>query len=235
MSVAGGPNHIKEEFKFMETKSIILGYIRVSTDEQSLNRQITAIKGYKGIEDINIFTDKQTGKNFEREGYIALKGFISNYRRLFSKDELTIELVIKELDRLGRDYKGIMSELQWFRDNGVIVRILEIPLTLQEVNSEQGWLLDMTLNIIIEVYARLAQQEIEKRAQRQKEGIAEARKQGVRFGRPEIQIDQKRFIEISRRALAGEITHKQAMENLGLKRNTYYKKLNTLVPNWKIS
>lgn len=219
----------------MEAKSIILGYIRVSTDEQNLDRQITAIKEYREIEDINIFIDRQTGKNFEREGYIALKGFISNYRRLLDKDDLIIELVIKELDRLGRDYNGIMSELQWFRDNGVIVRILEIPLTLQEVNKEQGWLLDMTLNIIIEVYARLAQQEVEKRAQRQMEGIREARNRGVRFGRPQIQIDQKQFIEVAKCALAGEITHTKAMQALGLRRNTYYKHLNTLIPDWRTS
>lgn len=214
-------------------KSLVLGYVRVSTDEQNLDRQVTALREYKHIDDVYLFTDKQTGKNFERDGYIALKGLITNYRRLHNKDELTIELIIKELDRLGRNYEGIMSELQWFRDNGVIVRILEIPLTLQEVNKEQAWLLDMTLNIIIEVYARLAQQEIEKRAQRQLEGIREARAKGVRFGRPEIQIDQKQFIEVSRQALAGEISHTKAMHILGLKRNTYYKNLNSLIPDWK--
>lgn len=220
----------------MEAKSIILGYIRVSTDEQNLERQVTAIEQYRpDLDKGHLFTDKQTGKNFEREGYIALKGLIANYRKVFTKDELVIELVIKELDRLGRDYNGIMSELQWFRDNGVIVRILEIPLTLQEVNKEQGWLLDMTLNIIIEVYARLAQQEVEKRAQRQLEGIREARAKGVRFGRPQIQIDQKQFIEVSKRALAGEITHTKAMQALGLRRNTYYKNLNTLIPDWRTS
>ena len=218
----------------METKSILLGYARVSTDEQSLDRQITAIKNYRpNIEKVNMFTDKQTGKNFERDGYLALKAIISQYRKLFSANELVIELVIKELDRLGRDYNGIMSELQWFRDNGVTVRILEIPLTLQEVNTEQAWLLDMILNIIIEVYARLAQQEIEKRAQRQLEGTREAKARGVKFGRPEIQIDQKQFTEVCRLAIAGEITHTKAMQDLGLKRNTYYKNLSIVIPNWK--
>lgn len=218
------------------TKDIVLGYVRVSTEEQNIDRQITAIKQYKpNIEEVNIYTDKQTGKNFEREGYRALKAIINQYRRVFNKDELVIEVVIKEMDRLGRDYNGIMSELQWFRDNGVIVRILEIPLTLQEVNKEQAWLLDMTLNIIIEVYARLAQQEIEKRAQRQLEGIREAKARGVKFGRPEIKIDTDKFIEVSRCALAGEISHTKAMHILGLKRNTYYKNLNSLIPDWKAS
>ena len=218
------------------TKNIVLGYARVSTEEQNLDRQITAIKQYKtNIEEVNIYTDKQTGKNFEREGYRALKAIINQYRRVFSRDVLSIEVVVEELDRLGRDYQGIMDELRWFKENGVIVRILEIPLTLQEVDKEQTWLLDMTINIIIEVYARLAQQEIEKRAKRQMEGIREAKAKGVRFGRPEIKIDQKQFIEVSGQALAGEISHTKAMHILGLKRNTYYKKLNTLIPDWKAS
>ena len=219
-----------------DTKGIVLGYARVSTEEQSLDRQITAIKNYRpDIEEVDIYTDKQTGKDFERDGYKALKVVIGQYRRVSNKDNFTIEVVIEELDRLGRDYQGIMDELKWFKDAGVIVRILEIPLTLQEVDKEQTWLLDMTINIIIEVYARLAQQEIEKRAKRQMEGIAEAKKRGVKFGRPEIQVDQRRFIEVSRRAMAGEITHTKAMDILGLKRNTYYKKLNSLIPDWKAS
>lgn len=212
-----------------DAKALTLAYVRVSTEEQSLERQYTAIKEYKpDIDPVNIFEDKYTGKDFNRDGYNAMKAMISHYRKVFEQEELIIEVVFKELDRLGRSYQGIMEELQWFKSQGVIVRILEIPMTLQEVEKEQRWVLEMTLNIIIEVYARIAQQEIEKRQMRQTEGIAEARKKGVKFGRPSVDIDDKQFSLVAGQAVIGEITHTAAMEILGLKRNTYYKHLNRL-------
>lgn len=217
-------------------KTITLGYIRVSTDKQNLDRQLTAIKEYRpNIEYVNIFSDKHTGKEFNRDGYLALKAIIAHYRSIFSKDELIIELVIKELDRLGRDYNGIMEELKWLKDNDVIVRILEIPLTLQEVSKENSWILEMTLNIIIEVYARIAQQEIEKKHQRQMEGLAEARKKGKRIGRPEIQVDNVKFKLIAGKAINGEMSHAEAMRQLELKNNTYWKNLKQMFPGYNTS
>lgn len=210
----------------MEYRGIVLGYARVSTKEQNLERQVVAIKEYRqDIESVNIFTDKQTGKNFDRDGYIALKGIIAQYRKTFSREELGIEVVVKELDRLGRDYTGIMQELQWFKSQGVVLRILEIPLTLQEVEQEQAWILDMTLNIIIEVYARIAQQEIEKKHMRQMEGIRQAQLKGTKFGRPAIDVNDDVFSLVAGKALNGEMTHTEAMKQLGLKRNTYYRHL----------
>ena len=98
-----------------------------------------------------------------------MKALIEQYRSSFNKDELVIEVVVEELDRLGRDYQGIMNELNWFRGQNIIVRILEIPLTLQEVNTENKWVIEMTNNILIEVYAQLAEQELRKREKRQRE------------------------------------------------------------------
>ena len=211
-------------------KVISFGYVRVSTQEQNLERQYTAIKGYRPeIEDVNIFSDKQSGKEFSREGLNGLKAVITQYRKNFIKEELTIEVIIKELDRLGRNYTGIMNELRWFREQGVILRILEIPLTLQEVDAENRWILDMTLNIIIEVYARIAEQEVTKKHQRQMEGLAEAKKKGVKLGRPEIEVDRTKFIETATKAVNGEISHTEAMKQLNLKRNTYYKNLKMLI------
>jgi DNA invertase Pin-like site-specific DNA recombinase len=215
-------------------KVITLAYLRVSTKEQNLERQITAIKGFRpDIDELNIYSDKQSGKQFNREGYNTLKALIKQYRKAFSKEELVIELVIEELDRLGRNYQGIMEELRWFQEQGVILRILEIPMTLQEVDKEQRWILEMTLNIIIEVYARIAEQELEKRYKRQMEGIAEAKKEGIKFGRTEIEIDVEQFSLVAGRAIAGEITHTAAMGQLGLKRNTYYRRLEKIFPNYK--
>lgn len=217
-----------------ETKVLTLAYVRVSTEEQSLERQYTAIREYRpNIEPVNIFEDKYTGKDFNRDGYNAMKSMITHYRKIFSRDELIIEVILKELDRLGRSYKGIMDELQWFKSQGVVVRILELPTTLHEFDYELTWVLDMVQNITIEVYARIAQQEIEKRQMRQMEGIAEARKQGIRFGRPPVNINDADFSLVAGRAVAGEITHTKAMELLKLKRNTYYKHLGRIYPNYK--
>ena len=158
-----------------------------------------------------------------------MKAVIAQYRKNFTREELSIEVIIKELDRLGRNYTGIMDELRWLREQGVILRILEIPLTLQEVDAENRWILDMTLNIIIEVYARIAEQEVAKKHQRQMEGLAEAKKKGVKLGRPEIEVDRRKFIEIATKAVNGEISHTEAMKQLNLKRNTYYKNLKMLI------
>ena len=212
-----------------ETKRITYAYVRVSTKEQNLDRQYTAIKEYRpDIKDSNIFADKQTGKEFSRDGYNALKYMIKHDRENHNEKELTIELIIKEIDRLGRNYQGIMRELRWFQDQGVVLRIIEIPTTLTDFDGEQSWLLNMITNLTVELYAGIAQQEIEKRHMRQMEGIAEAKKKGKQFGRKPVQVNDADFSLVAGRAVAGEITHTAAMEQLGLKRNTYYKHLNRL-------
>ena len=211
-----------------------LAYARVSRKEQVLDRQITAIKEYKpDIEDIDIFTDKESGKTFERENYIVMKEFIKRYRGTFGKDELVIEVVIEELDRLGRDYKGIMAELNWFKEMGVIVRILELPLTLTEITGDNKWVIEMTNNILIEVYAQLAEQELRKREKRQREGIAEAQAKGVKFGRKPVPIVEGLFDLYAGQAYNGEISHAEAMRKLNLKNNTYWKHFNLRFPDYK--
>lgn len=215
-------------------KELDTGYLRCSTDVQELGRQIQAIKDYcPYIDPVNIFEDKETGKNFDRDGLNALKAVIAQYRKNFNKDELRIQVIIKELDRLGRDYQGIMEELEWFKKHDVIVRILEIPLTLIEIDKETSWIMEMTLNIIIEVYARLAQQEIEKKHQLIMEGIEDARRRGVKFGRPAIDVNAETFKSIAGKAIGGDITHAEAMKQLDLKRGTYYKHLNQYFPNYE--
>jgi len=114
---------------------ITYGYARVSTTEQNLDRQITAIKGFKSdISEKNIFTDKLTGKIFERPQYNAMKIILEHIADANETEDI-IEVVFEELDRLGRNVEGIKAELQWFKNHGICVRILEIPTTLIEVNQ----------------------------------------------------------------------------------------------------
>ena len=115
------------------------GYARVSTAHQREDRQIQRLLEY-GVEERNIMIDKQSGKDFDRIGYISLK-----QNMLRSGDTL----VITELDRLGRNKAMIKSELEWFKSEGIRVKILNVPTTLLDCGG-QDWVLDMVSNILIE-------------------------------------------------------------------------------------
>lgn len=205
--------------------SLQYAYCRISTTDQNIERQIVAIKNFTPtIPDNNIFIDKKTGKNFEREQYQEMKVILEHISKANIENE-TIELIVEELDRLGRNADGIKKELMWFKDRNIIVRILEIPTTLIEVDENNRWVMEMVTNLLIEVYAQLAQAELEKRAKRQAEGIAVAKAKGVYKGRKPIEIDNTQLKFIYAKWQAGEITARQAMNELGLKPNTFYRRI----------
>ncbi len=198
-------------------------YIRVSTTEQNEERQVTAIREYcKDIPQENIFTDKASGKNFERPEYEKMKTIIEHMSRT---DGIKIELIVEELDRLGRNSDGVKEELLWFKKHNVIVRILEIQTTLVDVDENNQWALELTRNLMIDIYSSIAQHELEKRAKRQREGIAEAKKRGVYKGRKPIEVDHEAFEKVYLRWKQKEITAVQAMEQLNLKASTFYRKV----------
>lgn len=203
-------------------------YIRVSTVEQNAERQTVAITGYApDIPRENIFIDKMTGKVYSRPQYDAMKQLILNVQRAYSGTESlpAIEVVIEELDRLGRTKEGILEELKWFAEHHVHTRILEIPTTLMNIDPSNEWVLDMINKILIEVYASLAEQEMEKRVKRQREGIEVAKLKGVYKGRQPIAVNEVKFKSVYDRWRAKEITAKQAMKELALKPNTFYRRV----------
>lgn len=201
------------------------GYARVSTKDQHLERQLTAIKKYApGISDNNIFIDKKTGKDFEREQYQAMKVILEHLSKASSSSD-SIELIIEEMDRLGRNATGIKKELLWFKEHNIIVRILEIPTTLLDVDQNNKWVTELINSLLIEVYSAIAEQELEKREKRQAEGIAEAKKKGVYKGRKPIEVNESMFKQIYAKWKATEITARQAMKELGLKPNTFYRRV----------
>ena len=205
--------------------SLKYAYCRVSTKDQNIDRQIIAIKKYApDIPDDNLFIDKQTGKNFEREHYQEMKVILEHISKVKSESD-NIELIIEELDRLGRNADLIKKELMWFKEHNIIVRILEIPTTLVELDKNNHLLMEMVANILIEVYTTIAQAELEKRAKRQAEGIAVAKSKGVYKGRKPIQIDNEQFVIIYTRWKANEITARQAMLELNIKANTFYRRI----------
>ena len=142
---------------------MMYGYARVSTaQKQNEARQIEALIAY-GVEEKYIKIDKASGKDFNRENYQLLKNEI-----LRPGDTL----VIKELDRLGRNKEQVKEELKYFKDNKIRVKILNIPTTLMDLPEGQEWVFDMVNNILIEVLGAIAEDERIKIKQRQSEGIA---------------------------------------------------------------
>lgn len=200
-------------------------YCRISTTDQNIERQLVSIKEYApNIPSENIFIDKKSGKDFAREHYQELKVILEHISRIKSKTD-TIELIVEELDRLGRNADGIKKELMWFKEHNIIVRILEIPTTLMEVDKNNRWVMEMVANILIEVYAQLAQAEYEKRAKRQAEGIAIAKEKGVYTGRKPIAVNESLFSTVYTKWKSGDITAVQAQKELNLKPNTFYRRV----------
>lgn len=198
------------------------GYHRVSTNEQELGRGTMQIEAYcqmNGLELSKIFTDKQSGKTFDRARYRVLKEDV-----LRTGDVL----IVCELDRLGRSKSDTIQELNWFKDNGIRVMILEIPTTLMDYSSFSNetakLLMEMANNIMIEVYATIAQQEIEKRAMRQAQGYEALKLRGEwdKLGRPK-RLEQEEFERHYKKVLTGEIGAFAMMRILGLSKATYYR------------
>ena len=189
-----------------------IGYARVSSKEQNLDRQILALKDF--VDEANIIVDKQSGKNLDRQGYQALKGPMG----LRTGDTL----YIKSLDRLSRNKKDIKNELQWFKDKGVRVMILDLPTSMVQVPRGQEWIIDMINNILIEVLASIAEQERTTIKERQREGIEVAKQKGKHLGRPQIRKPDN-WEEVIGKWERGEITAKEAMLATGLKKSSFYK------------
>ncbi len=202
----------------------IVGYARVSSREQNLDRQVIALRQY--VADDMIVTDKASGKDFNRPGYQSLKVGIG---KLIKGDIL----YVKSLDRFSRNKEDAKKELQYFSELGVRVKILDIPSTMTDIAEGQEWILDMINNILIEVLTSIAENERITIRSRQAEGIAAmpvdkttgkkvSKKTGRCIGRPPIQFPEnfeKYYIKWKQR----EITAVNAMKSLGLKPNSFYK------------
>lgn len=197
---------------------MIFGYVRVSSREQNEQRQINALNTecnniYK------IYVDKASGKDFNREQYKELKKTV--------RDGDTI--IVKELDRLGRNKTQIKQELQYYKEHNINVVILNIPTTKMLLNmdlKENKWVVDMVNNILVEVLSTIAQEERNKIKQRQAEGIAIAKEQGKYKGRKPVAKENlpKDFPKLYRQWESKSINAIQFTKLLGLKsRTTLYK------------
>ena len=184
------------------------GYARVSTKEQNEQRQIVALEEF-GLDRKQIFTDKQSSKNFER----------TNYRKLVRRLKEGDTLVVKSIDRLGRNYEEILE--QWriiTKDKGAAIVVLDMPLLDTRRNRDlTGTLI---ADIVLQLLSYVAQTEREFIRQRQAEGIAVAKAQGVRFGRPPL-AQPKEFPAVHQAWLKKEISAREAARRLSVTHKTF--------------
>ena len=188
----------------------VYGYIRVSSKDQNEDRQRIAIREF-GVQDCRVFMDKQSGKDFERPGYQTLM------RKIKPADTL----VIKSIDRLGRNYEEIME--QWriiTKEKQAAIVVLDMPL----LDTRQGRDLAGTLiaNFVLQLLSSLAQTEREFIRQRQAEGIAAAKARGVKFGRKPAERP-KEFTDLRCEWKNGQISARKAAVQLGITHRTFLK------------
>lgn len=181
---------------------MVYGYVRVSSKDQNEARQLLAMQEYKVDK---VFCDKQSGKNFDRPEYKKL------IRRIKKEDTL----VIKSIDRLGRNYFEIIE--QWriiSKEKQAYIVVIDMPLldTRKSSDDVTGALIS---DIVLQLLSYVAQKEREFIRQRQAEGIAAAKQNGIQFGRPRMQRPEE-FERYKSDYLAGNVSSRYAAEQLGI-------------------
>lgn len=187
------------------------GYIRVSTREQNTDRQEIALAEV-GLNVQNIYTDKQSGKDFNRP----------QYKRLVKRLKKGDVLYIKSIDRLGRDYEEILE--QWrilTKTKGVEIVVIDFPL-LDTRKKEKDLTGTFVADLVLQILSYVAQTERENIKQRQREGIAAAKAKGVRFGRPEKKLPMQ-FAEVRILWQEHKLSECAAAQRLGVDRGTFHK------------
>lgn len=188
------------------------GYIRVSSKDQNEDRQLDALKVY-GIYGKNLYIDKQSGKDFERPAY----------KRLMKKMKAGDLLVVKSIDRLGRNYVDIID--QWriiTKEKKADIKVIDMPLL--DTTYGKDLLGTFIADLTLQVMSFAAQLERENIRQRQAEGIAAAKARGIRWGNKEKNFPSN-FEELHRKWRQGEITTITIMEECNMKRTAFYKHL----------
>lgn len=190
---------------------MIYAYIRVSTKYQNIDRQYEEIKAL-GIEDKYIYIDKESGKDFDR----------TKYQKLLKKLKKGDQLIVKSIDRLGRNYKMILEE--WFKITktiGADIKVLDIPLLDTKVEDENlvGRFIS---DVVLQVLSFVAENERSNIKQRQTEGIKIAIEKGVKFGRPKLVLPDYTN-ELVDMYIEKKITNAEASRQIGISRVTFFK------------
>ena len=189
----------------------IFGYARVSSTDQNEDRQLVALH-QQGVEDQNIFVDKQSGKDFERPQYKLLVNHLQRGDLLF----------VLSIDRLGRNYDEIQD--QWrilTKEVGIDICVLDMPLL--DTRKCKDLLGTFVADLVLQVLFFAAHNERDNIRKRQAQGIAAARARGVRLGRPAIPAPEG-FEQIALDWMQGRITLKEALKLSGMSKGTFYRR-----------
>ncbi|MCI6767642.1 recombinase family protein [Porcincola intestinalis] len=185
------------------------GYVRVSTKDQNIARQMSALTD-SGIEKKYIYIDKESGKDFNRK----------NYRRLLKKLKAEDEVYVKSIDRLGRDYDEIIKQWQVItKEKEAHIIVLDFPL-LDTRKQEQGLTGKFIADLVLQILSYVAQVERENIHQRQLEGIREAKKRGVAFGRPRKEVS-KEFDSVAKEWQRGKLSLREGARLLNTNHMTF--------------
>lgn len=190
----------------------VYGYVRVSSIEQKEDRQMIALRK-AGVFTGSIFVDKQSGKDFHRESYRKLVS-------LLKKGDL---LYIMSIDRLGRNYVEIQN--QWrilTKEIGIDICVLDMPLL--DTRSGKDLMGTFIADLVLQILSFVAENERENIRKRQEQGIAAAKKRGVRFGRPESETPED-FIAVVKSWKQGNIKLEEVLETCHMSKSTFYRKL----------
>lgn len=190
----------------------IYGYVRVSSTDQNENRQLIALRE-QGVEEKNIFIDKQSGKDFERP----------NYKKLVNKLKAGDLLYIISIDRLGRNYEEIQR--QWrvlTKEIGVDICVLDMPML--DTRNGKDLMGTFIADLVLQILSFVAQSERENIKKRQTEGIAAAKAKGRKFGRPEKEVPDD-FGEIVRAWEQKKLPLEEVLKKCGMSEATFYRRL----------
>lgn len=188
----------------------IWGYVRVSSKEQNEDRQVSEILPLVSTES-HLIIEKQSGKNFDREKYQSLKNLMD------SGDTL----IIKSLDRLGRNYHQIKEEWNDLTDRGIFIKVLDTPLLDTSKYIDDNLMASFVSNIVLEVLSYVAENERKNIKSRQREGIANAKAKGVNLGRPKAEYPSN-WKTVYAEWKNGDYTAVHAMKLTNLTKTTFY-------------
>lgn len=190
-------------------KTEMYGYVRVSSKDQCEARQVLALREFK-VPEHNIYMDKMSGKDFNRP----------QYRRMVRKLKAGDVLVVKSIDRLGRNYEEILEQWRMLtKKKEVDVVVLDMPLL--DTRMSGGNLTGVFVaDLVLQILSYVAQTERENIRQRQMEGIAAAKQRGVKFGRPKKQVPEE-FARLREKWMQKEVSSREATKRLGISQDTF--------------
>ena len=190
-------------------KTEMYGYVRVSSKDQCEARQVLALREFK-VPERNIYMDKMSGKDFNRP----------QYRRMVRKLKAGDVLVVKSIDRSGRNYEEILEQWRMLtKKKEVDVVVLDMPLL--DTRMSGGNLTGVFVaDLVLQILSYVAQTERKNIRQRQREGIAAAKQRGVKFGRPKKQVPEG-FARLREKWMQKEVSSREAAKRLGISQDTF--------------